>query len=1062
MTKYFLLLIFVMTAGTHKAGAQQKLTIHGKVVDTAGQMITGASLTFQKSGAFGINTGRGFAITTSHLPDTLWITAVGYESRTVYVQNANGEITIVLKQNPGQLENVVVNTGYQSIPKERVTGSFYAINNQLLNERTEPDVLDRLDGITSSFLMDKRDPNVPNYQIRGLSTLNQEANLPLIVLDNFSYEGDIHSINPNDVESVTVLKDAAAASIWGARAGNGVIVITTKKGSFNRPLHISLNSNITFDAKPDLFTARQMPVPEFIGLEKYLFAQGNYDWQFDDTYGSPLPQVPEILNQLRNGEISREEADQKIQLLAGNDVRSDMEKYLYRSQLQQQYAINMTGGSRTINYLFSAGYDKNLSTLKGNDDQRFTIRSAATIHIADKWQFSSGVTLTHSLQHFNSPGGYGSYNFPSAHISPYSRLINPDGSPAAVDILHRGLYTDTAGNGQLLDWKYRPLQELENNDHTATLSDMLLNLGTTYRFTPWLNADIRYQYQSGRNDDIQYHNLASYYTRDLINIFTQLTPSGPVYALPKGGILSKTLGNTTTQSVRGQINVNRYWQRSEFNAIAGGEIRDIQHKATTIVFYGYDEHTLSFSSVDYVTRFPTYNGTYGNMNINEGTYLSDKTNRFVSLYANAAYTLFSRYTLSGSVRKDASNLFGVSANQKWVPLWSAGAMWQVNKESFYKAQWLPQLKFRITYGVSGNLNASVSALTTISYISADRTVLNIPSAYIASPPNPDLHWEKVKTFNTGIDFALKNNRIAGSVDYYIKNSIDLINAAQTDPVIGFRRLTRNSATILAHGVDVVINTINLNGRVKWKSLLLFNYINYKVTKNLDPPSTMGLATDGTYIFPVEGYNPYVIVSFKWAGLDPETGDPQGYVDGKLSKDYRAISNNPLDQQVVSGSALPSRFGTFRNTLEWKQFSLAFNIIYKLGYYFRKPAISYSDLFYNSGSNYPDFSRRWKKPGDEEKTNVPSMIYPADYSRDYFYQRSSINVEKADHIRLTDMYAAYALKTRASRTIRSLQFYTYIRNLNILLWKANKSGIDPEILYGVKPSVSFTVGLKASF
>jgi TonB-linked SusC/RagA family outer membrane protein len=899
--------------------------------------------------------------------------------------------------------------------------------------------------------------------IRGLSSVTQSTTGPLIVLDNFPYSGNVNNINPNDIESITVLKDAAATSIWGARAGNGVIVITTRKARLNQPLSISVNSNVTFSNKPDLLTIPQMPVSSYIDLEKYLFEQGNYDWLFDDTYRSPIPQVPEILNQLRDGSITQQEANQKLEELSSHDIRSDMGKYLYRPTVKQQYAINLSGGSDKIVYQFSAGFDKNLTELKGDDYQRITLRLANTFKLTKNWQFQSDIMLTKARTNSNSPGGYESYNFFDAYISPYASLINADGTPAAIDIYHRGVFTDTAGAGKLLDWKYRPLQELANNDNSTSLSDILINLSTSYKITRWLSADIKYQYQQSRNDLEQYYNLNTFYTRDLINLFTQITPEGPVYMVPKDGILSSATGINTSQGIRGQLNFNHHWNAvHEISAIAGGEIRETDNSGVTNKSYGFNKDILSQSNVDYTTLYPTIDDIYGNNTISGGSTYSEKVNRYVSLYTNIAYTYNNKYTLSASARRDASNLFGVSTNQKWTPLWSTGALWRIGQENFYNLKWLPQLNLRLTYGVSGNIDPSASALSKISYYSASSSSLNVVHAIISNPPNPYLRWEQVKTLNTGLDFNTTHNRISGSLDFYIKNSTDLMNSVSLDPISGFAGARQNSADISAKGLDVVINAINIPGSIKWKTSLLFNYISFKVTKSLEQVSLTGFTSNGAIIFPVQGYNPYVIVSYKWAGLDPETGDPIGYVNGQKSKDYNSISKNPVDQQVISGPALPPFFGSIRNTVEWNHFSLAVNITYKLGYYFRRPSLNYTDLFSNNGSNFFEFENRWQKPGDEQFTNVPSMVFPANFSRDNFYQKSEINVERADHIRLNDIYAGYDFIPAKPGVLKSIQFYLYASQLNILLWKANHAGLDPEVLYNLKSPASFSFGLKASF
>ena len=1059
------LIAIILLAFALPVYSQQAGYVSGRLFTAQNRPVANATVTLLKSGNKAQSNGNGyFKLPYNGKADTLLITHVEFNSVTIPISaSISMPLQVSMAADNRQLDEVIVNTGYQDLPKERATGSFYQIDNKLLNQQVTPDILSRLDGITSSYLVDKRNSNLASYQIRGVSTLTDAAMQPLIVLDNFPYEGDINSINPNDIESITILKDAAATSIWGAKAGNGVIVITTKKSAFNQALKVSVNANVTF-SPTDLFSLQQMPVASYIGLQKYLFEQGNYDWQFDDIYGSPIPEVALILEKQRNGTITEAQANQQLSVLSKHDVRSDMQQYLYRPALHQQYAANLSGGSNKMSYLFSAGYDKSLSDLKGNEDERVTLRSFTTLQLLKNWQFKTDILFTHSSAFNNSPGGYSSYNYSGANISPYARLINDDGSPAVLDIIHSGAFTDTAGAGALLDWKYRPLQELANNDNRNSLSDVLIKLGTTYRFNSWLNAVVSYEYQQSRNDHNEYNNLNSFYTRDMVNVFTEVTPEGNIYPVPKEGILRTGAIITKAEAVRGQLNINKNWGPGHtISAIMGGEIRDKGVGGSGAIIYGYNKNTLSESAVDYVNRYPTYDNIYGgDWNITDGTSLTKTTQRFVSVYANAAYTQNEKYTLSGSIRRDASNLFGVSTNQKWVPLWSAGAMWRLDKESFFRVKSLSLLKLRVTYGVSGNLDPTASALTNLYYFPGAYSILNIPYGSIHTPPNPYLHWEKVKTFNTGLDFSFINNKVTGSLDFYVKNSIDLINSVALDPVTGFSSANRNSASIHSQGIDVVVNTLNINRQVKWKTMLLFNYISFKVTKNLNPPVMEGLISDGSYIFPVLGYNPYVIVSYKWAGLDPATGAPRGYVDGKVSQDYDAIANNPLDQQVISGPALPPFFGTVRNTIEWKRFSLAVNIIYKLGFYFRRPAINYSTLFSNNGSNYPEFDKRWQSPGDEKITNVPSMIYPGDYARDNFYQWADINVERADNIRLTDIYAGYNLPISETKALSSLELFTNISQLNILLWKANKSGLDPEVLYDVKPSPMFSFGIRGNF
>ncbi|MFI5161233.1 MAG: SusC/RagA family TonB-linked outer membrane protein [Sphingobacteriales bacterium] len=1060
MKSNFYSLLFVLLCTVPLAQAQAPLKIYGEVSTDDHLPVAGATVILKKGLSSSVSDKEGrFTILLKYGRDTLLVTHIGYRAAvTVIRPGTRYPVHVMLVPLVTELKEVTVSTGYQDIPLERATGSFYKLDNQLLGQRVSPDILSRLDGVTSGLLTDHHDTQQQLIQVHGLSTLNYAAASPLIVLDNFPYSGDIGNINPNDIESITILKDAAASSIWGARAGNGVIVITTKKAKAGQPLLVSFNANVTLAPRPNLFTANQVPVSSYIGLEQYLFGRGYYDAAFSDPSFPPVSGVADILNQQRNGLLTASQAGQAIGQLRGQDVRNDMEKYLYQNSVNQQYYLNLAGSGNNVRYLVSAGYDKDVTNLRGNGNDRLTIRSNNAIDLSRKWQLQTDLVLTRSAAAANSPGGYGSYKTPSAGISPYARLVNADGSPAAVDLYYSKAFTDTAGTGKLLDWKYRPLQELANNDNTSTSADILLNLGSSYKVFTWLSAAVKYQYEQSWNDMNSLENINSYSARDEINTYTQVLGNTVTYSVPKNAILNTVGTIGRQQAIRGQFNINRSWRgKNEISAILGSEIRETQSNSTTALTYGYDPNTLTTTPVDFTRQYPTYDGLYGNAYIFNGTRFAELLNRFVSVYANGSYTYDDRYTVSASARRDASNLFGVSTNQKWVPLWSAGGLWKISREKFYAVSWLPQLSLRLTYGVSGNISPNASALTRIQYFPAPQSPLNIPFVGVSSPPNPHLSWEQVKDWNAGLDFSLVNNRVTGSVDYYIKHSENLINSVLLDPTVGFPNASQNSAAIYSKGMDVVLNSLNTDGNFRWRTTVLFNYVSFKTVKNLNPPSPQGFVSDGTYIFPALNYDPYVIASYKWAGLDPKSGDPQGYVNGAVSKDYRAIEQNPLSAQVISGSALPPVFGTIRNSMDWKRFSLAVNITYRLNYYFRKPTTSYAALI-TTGQGYTDYDQRWQNPGDELHTNVPSFIYPDDPLRDSFYHYASVNVLRGDNIELNDIYLGYDVKTRR---LKSLQLYLYASQMELLLWRANAAGVDPDVLYGVKPPVNYAIGIKAT-
>lgn len=1047
--------------------SQNLRSIKGYIKNEKGNPIAGVSVNAKKAGIINISDNNGnFEIDVAPT-DSILFTHIGYIPYTLTVSlNTPSILNIKMQEKVTGLEEVIINTGYQSISKDRATGSFYNIDNKILNQQVTTNILDHLDGITSGLLVDKRNigNDGPRYQIRGLSTLTDAIQSPLIVLDNFPYEGDLKNINPNDVESVTILKDAAASSIWGARAGNGVIVITTKKSRKNAPLQISVNSNITIVSKPNLLNAPQIPVKDFIGLQEYLYNQEFYDWRFDDVWRTPLPAVAEILNLKKLALISENAADRQLDSLTDNDVRRDMEQYLYRNEVRSQTAINLRGGEGNMRYLFSAGYDKNLYTLRGNRDERFTFRTDNTLDITKKWQLNTGIIFTRSESKTNSPGGYGGYLGSAEMIAPYSRLANETGKPMAVDLYYRGLFTDTAGEGKLLDWKYRPLQQLALNDISSKVSDILINIGSDYKIAHWLIVNIKYQYQQSNQKSPWYSSVNDFYTRDLINTFTQINDNNISYAAPVGGTLYTIEDTKIAQSVRGQLSFLHLWKnKHEVSAIGGGEIRSSKtdHAAGTI--YGVNSQTLTTQGVDLVNPYYTYNGIRDESYIPDGTQLNKYNSRFVSIYGNASYTYNNRYSLYGSARRDASNIFGVSINQKWQPLWAVGGLWNLSKERFYKADWFPIVNLRLSYGLSGNLDPTTSALLQIRYIDPSSSLYRLQSARITSPQNDLLRWEKVKTLNTGIDFSLKNNRLSGSIEYYKKHSIDLVSTVTLDPTTGFTYMRLNSASLKGNGVDIVLNSVNINKSIKWNTTLLFSYTNFIVENYSYDIDESQLVTKGG-LFPIAGYNPYSIIAYKWAGLNPESGDPQGYVDGAVSSDYRIILASDLDNKVIYKTASPPYYGSLRNIVEWKGFTLTFNISYKLGHYLLKPSLNYTTLFSsgNGADGNSEYLNRWQQRGDEIKTHVPSLIYPANSMRDNFYNGSSVNVINAGQIRLQDIFLSYDYVPKRRQAFTSGQLYLFANQLNCLLWKANKEGLDPEMLYGIKPSINISMGVKLNF
>lgn len=1055
---YFLLLLFTCSSLT------AQMRIAGKVIAAnTGLPLEGVSVISANHSSTTAKDGN-FIITVTALPDTIVFTHVNFIALRMPITGSNNS-TLVVRMEPDvkQIDEVVVNTGYQTIPKERATGSFNTISNKLYNEQTGSNVLNRLESIANGLLFDHKSGGntKTNIVIRGLSTI-EGPGAPLVVVDNFPYDGDINNINPNDVENISILKDAAAASIWGTRAGNGVIVITTKKGRFNQATRIQVNTNVTIGAKPDLFYLPTINAADFVEVEKMLYSKGFYKSTLNSYRRLPVSPVVELLARKDNGSISGAEADSRIAALKEHDIRSDYNNYVYTPLVNQQYNINMQGGDKHIAWSFSAGADKNTNEKK-DVYNRVNLRSNNSFRITDRLEINTGIGYTQSRTRVGKQG-YGQSNTANGALPVYTFLADAAGNALPVMKDFRQAYLDTLGGGKLLDWNYYALDDYKHIDNSMVLQDMTGTLGINYTVTKGLTAALKYQYERQTSSGRVLYGEQSYYTRNLVNSFTQLNSQGElVYPIPKGGIIDTDNGLLEAHNLRGELNYQHQWKISGLNMLAGAEIRNSRTTGNSSRAYGYNDKILTYANVDYVTPFPNLiNGFEYTIQDNNG--FTDMLYRYVSYFANAAYTMDQKYTVSLSGRRDGSNLFGVDYNQKTVPLWSAGASWDIYKEKFYQVPALAYLRLRTTYGVSGNADPTRSAVTTLLY-GANSSYTRTPYARIDQFANPGLRWERVRMFNIGIDFKTRGNRLSGSIDFFRKKGIDLFGTAPIDYTgAGEATMVKNAATIRGYGWDFALNSINVQSAVQWTTNLNLS-INKETVVDyyLPDPQIVNFTSGGANISAIKGRPVYALYGYRWQGLDRATGDPQGFADGHVSKDYSAIMGSTnLNDLVYKGSALPIVSGNMGNTVSWKNISVTARIVYKFGYWFKRPSINYSNLFTSRQGN-SDFALRWQNPGDEAHTNVPSMVYPRNTSRDNFYTGAEILLEKADHVRLQYISLSYDILQANNNRLpfSSMQVYVNVNNVGII-WRANDKGIDPDYYNGLAAARNMAVGVKVNF
>ncbi|AZB26886.1 SusC/RagA family TonB-linked outer membrane protein [Chryseobacterium bernardetii] len=1050
---------------SNTSNSKKKETIKGKIVDEKGNPLAGATIQVKGSNFVANSDNNGnFELPSEYAESELKISFLGYAPMSVSAKYID---RITLTTNSNVIDEVsVVASGYQSIPKERATGSFSKVDNATFNRQVSTDVISRLKGIAPSILFDERSGS-PKLTIRGQATIFGNDQ-PLIVVDNFPYEGDINNINPNDIDDIDILKDAAAASIWGVRAGNGVIVIKTKKGRADQPMNIGFTSNVTIGQKPDLNYIPQIKPTDFIDIEKMLFEKGFYNTIISNTAANrPYSPVVSILNDQKNGILTEQQATNQIDALRNNHLRDDMSKYLYRNSIKQQYALNFNGGTNKYTYYFSAGFDKNQNTEKGSDFSRISLNSNQVFRPIEKLEISVGLAYNQNNQSTSNVISMLN-NMGTELMYPYARLVDDKGDAVRVIKDASNVLKEKALTAGLLNWDFVPLEELDYQNNKYKQSELRLNTAIKYTFIPALSAEVRFQYENQLGRRKNYYDQDSYLMRDQINRFTTINNGVLTRNIPLGGRLDNTNTELNALNGRFQLNYDQKWNKHQVNAIAGFEVRETNSNGISSRQYGFDPNVGSSILVDYITRFTQY-GRNGTATISNFDNYSGTVDRIRSYYLNGAYNYDLRYVVSASARIDQSNLFGVKTNQKSVPLWSTGVKWNINKEDFYHLEWLSQLSLRSTFGYSGNIDRTTTAYTTARL--SRNLYNNLPNADLVTPPNNELRWERNRMFNIGVDFASKDNRFSGSIEYFNRKGKDLIGNGDIDPTTGYASFRGNVANMTGKGIDIELNSINIQTEsFGWKTTAIFSYAKDIITAYKRPTSLTNFVADNSIIRNATLYNPIVgrslfgIYSYPWAGLDPQTGQARGFLDGEPSTQYAQITQqlaeDPENRLVYHGNALAPYFGALRNTVSYKNFNLSFNITYRFGYYFKRNSIMYSSLYSNYYA-HGDYYRRWQKPGDELTTTVPAMVYPGVNVADQYYLNSEILVCKGDHIRLQDINLSYNLDSKVLQKLhlKNVRLFGYVNNV-AMIWKANKENLDPDFPT-TKPVRTFALGLNCN-
>ncbi|MFD2556466.1 SusC/RagA family TonB-linked outer membrane protein [Sphingobacterium tabacisoli] len=1016
--------------------------IRGRVVNEKGDVLVGATISVEgkKTGAVTDANGH-FTLQNVAENETLIVSYVGYISQTIQGRANVG--TIILKTKDGNIGEAVVriNTGYQRLPKERMTGSFSYISGEQLESKLTTGIKNALEGQAAGVVIDKSG----NIEIRGISTFNAQKT-PLLVVDGYPIDGGIDDVNPMNIASITVLKDGVAASIYGSRAANGVIVVTTKMGLSGKP-KVKYSSFVNIIGRPQLKYLNRATTSDYIDAEVDLF-------NYDVNNASPIDQynmsrVTYLLMQARDGEITEEAAMAEIEGLKKIDGMGQIEKAFFRNEISHQHNVGITGGTEEYNYNVAINYQNTQQNMLNNDNKRFifdlknewkplsflTLGAAANLTLNkanSSWMLVNTIYgPEYQGMHFSTITDFNTESM----LQPYTQLWDEAGNQLPLWGLSQykiDAYKNTPG---MKSWDYHPIDELNRRKFTRNGFSTRISGFVRADLLEGLTAEFGGNWERGSRQVKGIQDADSYDVRIAYNDATSKTNYANHY-FPDGGVINEHRDFNESWTLRSQLNYSKDFagNRHRVNALIGNEMRKITFDRNELATrLGYNPTAGSFIPVnikDYNARVynsdmlmnPVFKG------ITDGAF-NYSDNRFVSWYANGSYEYDDRFILSGSMRLDLTNFFGTDKKFRYKPLWSLGGTYKLSKEKFWNSEVVNKLHVRGSYGINGNISLNNGPYLILKAYNYLPKMGGIPY-YVESPPNNQLRWEKTGIVNFGIDFGLFNNRIEGTLDYYNKRSEDLLAEDAVDQTVGYTSVVRNVGEMSNEGLELSMN-INVIDQKDWKWIVSPNVAfnsntvhHYNVTR----PYT-SYYTDAMGIL-IEGSPADALFGYRFAGLN-NRGQTQVY---NRNNEKVLIANAEIPDLIYQGTFRPKWDLALTNRVKYQDFNLSFMFVAKLGHKYRK------DAFLGSNIRNRHVGERWRKPGDEANT-----IYPVlqDWNMDMFdFPYIDKLVGNASYAKLRDVTLSYDL-SKFTQRFKIANAQVYVQGRNLLLITAKGVDIDPE-------------------
>jgi TonB-linked SusC/RagA family outer membrane protein len=1055
------------------------IDVSGRVTDNRGNAASGVSVQVKGTGKGTTTNADGyFQLKGINENATLVFSGVSVETLELKL-NGRTEINVTLQPRVSELaEAEIVVTGYQKLDSRRSSGAFGYLGADKIAARPTVNLASAMEGMFTGMRV-YDEAGSTKFNIRGLGTMTMGVSDPLIVVDGFPVGNGLSDINPNDVQSVHVLKDAAAASIWGARATNGVIVITTKKAK--EGLNVSVNAFVGVRQKPDLNQANPIASSgDALEWEKYLWENDKLFSSFSissdvDGNNNPVSLGITLLNLRDLGRISQSEFDQAWNTLKQTDYRRDVNDYLLQNAITQNYDVTISGSSARNSFVFNTRW------VDEKSDYRYSWDRSLLTNFRNTYKVTPWLDAHISIMaKFGRSNNSGATLNDIKSISPYERLLNNDGSYATMVGAHYQEFVDSLGGYFPHDWNYNLLQEVRSRDLRSEQNNLRLQAGLTVKLMKGLSFDTKFQYENYKTENKNYYSPESYYVRDQRNKWVDFNEAAHQVTkmyIPAGGQLLQSFGSFRSYDWRNQLTYDgKFGDKHQLTAGVFTEIFSrITENYSAPTIYGYDPDRLT-SQVPESYMIKSYwggsNYQLGGMNSNM-SYLND---RFFSVLGNLAYTYNRKYTLSGSFRIDASNLIVEDPKTRYSPFWSIGGNWKMDQEDFIRdIPAIDRLNLRLSYGHTGNVVLSTSIVPLIA-VSGVYPLTGAAYASIIDYGNPNLSWERTGTLNLGVDYAFFRNKLFGSIEIYRKHGKDIVGAIDLPRVTGTTTQSFNTAEILNQGVELNVGTsLPVNKDVSWNAnlnlsfnkskvlnLMLLNYNYYAIRS---PHFEEGRPVDAIY-------------SYTYLGMDANHIPSIGGVKGAALtfNDVAPAVTDDREYMEYSGSRQPTTVLGFQTGFSAYGFDLFVIVNGEFGYVFRRPTFDYGILTNskNSSTVHSDVAAVLTNTS----TDIPGMPPPDVLNLSSwggYAQFLNTTIEKGDNVRIKEVNLGYRLpkKWLAAAGFGSARLYFQLRDPK-WLWTANDKGLDPMYIFNsrvsnspaavtyLRPAPSFKLGISFGF